>query len=154
MAGRGDSRVALARSVTFGDLAFEDCLVEIAGQNLTVGADGIIGADVFERFRIGVDGRAGILQLTPYDDAARDGSQASVPAVGIGKLLLVKARVQGGSRGIVPGGYGRCVHDGLAAVPSHVPGGGTRGGDAGRARSDWRAHFAPDRCRSTWAAWH
>ena len=98
--GKGGSRVALARSVTFGDLAFEDCLVEIAGQNLTVGADGIIGADVFERFRIGVDGRAGILQLTPYDDAARDGSQASVPAVGIGKLLLVRARVQGGSPGL------------------------------------------------------
>ena len=99
-AGKGESRVALARSVTFGDLAFEDCLVEVAGQNLTAGADGVIGADVFERFRIGVDGRAGVLQLTPFDDSPRGGSQASVPAVGIGKLLLVKVRVQGGSEGL------------------------------------------------------
>ncbi len=99
-AGRGESRVALARSVTFGDLAFEDCLIEVAGQNLTAGADGVIGADVFERFRIGVDGRAGVLQLAPFDDSPRAGSQASVPAVGIGKLLLVKVRVQGGSEGL------------------------------------------------------
>ena len=99
-AGKGESRVALARSVTFGDLAFEDCLVEVAGQSLTAGADGMIGADVFERFRIGVDGRAGVLQLAPFDDSPRAGSQASVPAVGIGKLLLVKVRVQGGSEGL------------------------------------------------------
>ena len=99
-ARRGESRVALARSVTFGGLALADCLVEVAGQSLTAGADGVIGADVFESFRIGVDGRAGILQLTPYDDSPRDASQVSVPAIGIGKLLLVKVRVQGGSPGL------------------------------------------------------
>ena len=99
-AGKGESQVALARSVTFGDLAFEDCLVEVAGQKLTAGADGIVGADVFEGFRIGVDGTAGVLQLTPFDDSPRDGSRALVEALGIGKLLLVKARVPGGKEGL------------------------------------------------------
>jgi hypothetical protein len=72
----------------------------VAGQSLTAGADGVIGADVFGDFRIGVDGMARILQLTPFDDSPRDGSGASVAAVGMGNLLLVKARVQGGSPGL------------------------------------------------------
>jgi Flp pilus assembly protein TadD/predicted aspartyl protease len=96
----GESQVALARSVTFGDLAFEDCLVEVARQNLTAGADGIVGLEVFERFRIGVDGAAGTLRLTPFDDASLDASLGRVPAIGIGHLLLVKARVRGGKEGL------------------------------------------------------
>ena len=99
-AGVDESQVALARTVTFGDLAFEECLVEISGRSLTTGADGVLGADVFERFRIGVDARAGVLQLTPFDDSPREISHASVPAVGMRHLLLVRTRVEGGSEGL------------------------------------------------------
>jgi hypothetical protein len=99
-AGADESHVALARTVTFGDLAFEECLVEISGRILTTGADGVLGADVFERFRIGVDARAGVLHLTPFDDSSRDTSRPSIPAVGVRHLLLVKTRVEGGSEGL------------------------------------------------------
>jgi predicted aspartyl protease len=97
--GQAESRVALAHSVAFGDLAFEECVVEVTGRSLTSGADGVVGADVFERFKIGVDAGAGILQLTPFDDSLAT-SHASVPAVGIRHLLLVKARVEGGKEGL------------------------------------------------------
>jgi hypothetical protein len=99
-AGADESHIALARTVTFGDLAFEECFVEISGRSLTTGADGVLGADVFERFRIGVDARAGVLQLTPFDDLPRDRSHVSIPAVGIRHLLLVKTRVEGGNEGL------------------------------------------------------
>ncbi len=99
-AGADESHVALARTVTFGDLVFEECLVEISARSLTTGADGVLGADVFERFRIGVDARAGVLQLTPFDDSPREASPASVAAIGIRHLMLVKTRVEGGSEGL------------------------------------------------------
>ncbi len=99
-AGADESRVALARTVTFGDLAFEECIVEISGRSLTTGADGVLGADVFERFRIGVDARAGVLQLTAFDDSPRETSHPSVAAIGIRHLLLVKTRVEGGNEGL------------------------------------------------------
>ena len=98
--GAGESRVALARTVAFGDLVFEECLVEVSAHSLTTGADGVLGADVFERFKIGVDAGARMLRLTPFDDAPQDASRAYVPAVGIRKILLVKARVEGGKEGL------------------------------------------------------
>lgn len=101
--GGGESRVVLARRVEFGDLAFDECLVEVSERSLTTGADGVLGADVFGRFKIGVDAREGVLQLTPFDDSAAappDVSQASVTAVGMRNLLLLKARVEGGKEGL------------------------------------------------------
>jgi tetratricopeptide (TPR) repeat protein len=99
----GESRVALARRVEFGDLAFEECLVEVSERNLTSGADGVVGADVFGRFQIGVDGRERALRLTPPEDRAAtpaEGAPAPVAAVGMGNLLLVRARVEGGKEGL------------------------------------------------------
>ncbi len=105
--GVGGSRVALARTVAFGDLAFEECLVEVTDHRLTAGADGVLGADVFERFRIGVDPQARVLQLTPFEDATANpadrahlGAQWSIPAVGFRNLLLVKSSVEGGKPGL------------------------------------------------------
>jgi tetratricopeptide (TPR) repeat protein len=101
--GAAESRVALARRVEFGDLAFEECLVEVSERSLTAGADGVLGIDVFGRFKIGVDAREGVLQLTPFDDPAAappDALQASVAAVGMRNLLLLKARVEGGKEGL------------------------------------------------------
>jgi tetratricopeptide (TPR) repeat protein len=99
-AGAAESRVALARTVAFGNLAFEECLIEVSGRSLTTGADGVIGADVFQRFQIGVDAHARLLQLTPFDDSPPDTSRSSVPAVGIRNLLLLKTRVEGGKEGL------------------------------------------------------
>ena len=96
----GESRVALARTVSFGDLAFDECLIEVAGRSLTNGADGVIGADIFQRFKIGVDAHSRLLQLTPFDDAPGEASYPSVPAVGIRNLLLLKTRVEGGREGL------------------------------------------------------
>ena len=106
--GASESRVALARSVVFGDLAFEECLIEVSVRRMTPGADGVLGADIFGQFKIGVDAGAGILQLTPFDnptatpaDRARaNGAQTSVAAIGMRNLLLVKARVEGGKEGL------------------------------------------------------
>jgi len=63
--GASDSSLMLARSVTFDDLAFRDCLVEVSAHNVTAGADGILGASLFERFRIRIDSRSRTLELTP-----------------------------------------------------------------------------------------
>ena len=101
--GAGESRVALARTVAFGDLVFEECLVEVSGRSLTSGADGVLGADVFGRFKIGVDAQASVLQLTPFDDtppAPVDGARPLVPAIGMRNLLFVRARVEGGKEGL------------------------------------------------------
>ena len=106
--GAGESRVALASTVTFGDLAFEECLIEVPMRSLTAGTDGVIGADVFARFKIGVDAQASVLRLTPFDDPAsahpdpapHNAAQPSVAAVGIRNVLLLKARVEGGKEGL------------------------------------------------------
>jgi tetratricopeptide (TPR) repeat protein len=99
----GESRVALARRVEFGDLAFEECLVEVSQRSLAPGTDGVLGADVFGRFKIAVDARKRALVLTPLDDRAAapaEGAPSSVSAVGMGNLLLVKARVEGAKEGL------------------------------------------------------
>ena len=96
----GESRVALARTVSFGDLTFEECLIEVAGRSLTTGADGVIGADIFQSFKIGVDAHARRLQLTPFDNVPGETSYPSVPAVGIRNLLLLRTRVEGGKEGL------------------------------------------------------
>jgi predicted aspartyl protease len=106
--GASESRVALARSVVFGDLAFEECLIEVSEHRLTSGADGVLGADIFGLFKIGVDAGAGNLQLTPFDDqtaapadrASMNRAQPSIDAIGMRHLLLVKASVEGGKEGL------------------------------------------------------
>ena len=106
--GASESRVALARSVVFGDLAFDECLVEVSAHSLTSGVDGVLGADIFGQFKIGVDAGAGILQLIPFDDtvatpadrAPINSSPPSVAAIGMRNLLLVKARAEGGKEGL------------------------------------------------------
>jgi tetratricopeptide (TPR) repeat protein len=96
----GESRLALAHTIAFGDLTFEECLVEISARSLTTGADGVIGADIFRDFQIGVDARAGLLQLSPFDDLSKEAPRTPVPAVGIRNLLLLKTRVEGGKEGL------------------------------------------------------
>ncbi|MEO8593325.1 MAG: aspartyl protease family protein [Candidatus Solibacter sp.] len=97
--GASQARVALARTVAFAGLVLEECLLEISDRSLTPGADGVIGADVFERFKIGIDAHAGMLHLTPFD-ADPSPAAAATPALGIRNLLLVHARIEGGREGL------------------------------------------------------
>ena len=89
-ADRGESVASLAREVSIGDLRFEDCLMEVSSRSITPGADGILGADLFEQFRMRVDARAGVLELTPGEAAA---PQTSSRAIGLRNLLLVESAV-------------------------------------------------------------
>jgi tetratricopeptide (TPR) repeat protein len=100
--GFGDRRPAeatlmLARSMAFGPLEFRDCPIEVSNDDLTPGADGIIGANLFERFLIRIDSRAHMLHLTPSEP----GSGGDGPhAIGLDRLLLLQTHVEQG-----PGGW-------------------------------------------------
>jgi hypothetical protein len=95
----GGSRLALARTVSFGKLEFDECLVEVSDHSLTSGADGVVGVDIFERFGIHLDPSARLLELAPFD-APSGGSDDSIQAIGVRKLLLVNARLEGGREGL------------------------------------------------------
>ena len=86
--GNGDSQLTLARSLSIGDLRFEDCLIQVSQESIP-GADGVLGAGTFERFRLRVDPRAGILDLTPLP------AEASANTMGLNGLMLVRATVSG-----------------------------------------------------------
>ena len=90
--GAGASHVSLARTVSFGSLVFDECLVEVSDHSLTAGADGVLGIDLFERFQIQLNPGARWLELTPFEGPAAQ-SVDSIPALGLRKLLLVHARL-------------------------------------------------------------
>jgi hypothetical protein len=92
----GASTVSLARTVSFGKLEFRDCLVEVSGREVTPDADGIVGASLFEQFRIRIDHGSPSVELTPFDSAVRDTGNA----VGLDKLLLMRTRIAGGRDGL------------------------------------------------------
>jgi thioredoxin-like negative regulator of GroEL/predicted aspartyl protease len=54
---RGEVRgyVALAPSIKVGGLEFQDCPVQVIDRRSVVDEDGLIGADVFEKFLVGLD---------------------------------------------------------------------------------------------------
>jgi hypothetical protein len=89
----GESRLALARSLAIGDLRFEDCLIEVSAHGVVPGADGILGAGIFEAFRMRIDAQRNAMQLTPFADA--DTPQSPANAIGLRRLMLVKASVAG-----------------------------------------------------------
>jgi hypothetical protein len=86
----GDSQLSLARSLSIGDLRFEDCLVEVSARSITPGADGILGVGIFEAFRLRVDPHRNVMELSPGGDTA-----PSPNAIGLSNLLLVKVAVAG-----------------------------------------------------------
>ena len=97
--GATASHLSLARTVSFGNLAFDECLVEVSDHSLTTGADGVLGVDLFERFQIQLNPGAHTLELTPFDGLAAP-SADSIPALGLRKLLLVNAQLGGGKEGL------------------------------------------------------
>lgn len=89
----GASQLSLARSLAIGDLRFEDCLIEVSARGIVAGADGILGAGLFEAFRLRVDARQHAMELEPLDDAAIPRTEAN--AIGLRNLMLVKTAVAG-----------------------------------------------------------
>ena len=94
-AGAAESALSIADSVAFGELRFRDCPVEVSGVLLPEGIDGILGANLFERFRLRIDAGAQILELTPGEpESARDAK-----AIGLKGLLLVPGQIAEGREG-------------------------------------------------------
>jgi tetratricopeptide (TPR) repeat protein len=53
--GRRNAYIGIADSIKVGDLEFQNCPVEVMDSRSVVGEDGLIGADVFERFLVDID---------------------------------------------------------------------------------------------------
>ena len=53
--GRRNGYVGFADSIKIGELEFQNCSVEVIEQRSVVGDDGLIGADVFEKFLVEID---------------------------------------------------------------------------------------------------
>lgn len=95
--------LALARSVAIDDLRIENCLVRVAASDLVPGADGVIGANVFQEFVLRLDAAARILELTPFAEGETAPASFSDPWMGydapdapvrrLGHLLLLRGRV-------------------------------------------------------------
>jgi tetratricopeptide (TPR) repeat protein len=63
--------VAVAQTVEFEDFRLQDCVLQISDAALTPGADGIVGANVFQEFLIRLDARSHALELSPFDTRAQ-----------------------------------------------------------------------------------
>lgn len=85
-----ESTLSLAHSVTFGDLEFSDCLVDVSSRELTHGADGVLAPSLFARFLIRIDPKAKVLELTPHGE---EDAGASQNALDLDRLLLVRAEL-------------------------------------------------------------
>ncbi|HXJ44418.1 MAG TPA: retroviral-like aspartic protease family protein [Bryobacteraceae bacterium] len=99
--GLGDGPVRTAQTakagrVTIGELALEDCAIAVVPGTLTRDADGVIGMNVFEAFRIRLDVRAKELRLEAFtDNTPKPGTHTYA----VEHILLVRARVNGGDEG-------------------------------------------------------
>jgi len=58
--------VAVAQTVEIEDFRLQDCVLQVSDGDLTPGADGIIGANVFQEFLIRLDARSHVLELRPF----------------------------------------------------------------------------------------
>ncbi len=109
-AGPVNATVTVAKSVAVGDLRLENCVVEVTRDALTEGADGVIGMNVFEAFRIRLNARNRTLELMPfadqtpaveyvanpwmdYDRSAALAAASGAPAYRAGHFLLVRTKV-------------------------------------------------------------
>jgi tetratricopeptide (TPR) repeat protein len=84
----GGAQLTLARSLAIGDLRFEDCLIQVSQESIP-GADGVLGTGIFEEFRMRIDPRAGILDMTPLP------AEAPANTIGLHGLMFIRATVSG-----------------------------------------------------------
>jgi hypothetical protein len=88
----GESQLNLAHSLAIGDVRFDDCLIEVSTREIADGADGVLGAGLFEAFRMRLDAGQRTLGLTPFDGAP---AAADIQVIGLQNLLLVRTFVAG-----------------------------------------------------------
>ena len=104
--------VAVAQTVEIGDFRLQNCVLQVSDADLTPGADGIIGANVFQEFLIRLDARSHVLELSPFSSRAESSIQFGdpwvnyersacescdklAPAFRVGHLLLLRATLNG-----------------------------------------------------------
>src|SRR4051794_16004817 len=71
MAGVGGMRqvqTAVARTIQVGEVELADCAVRVTSDDLTRGADGVVGLNLFQDFRIRLDAGARELRLEAFPD--------------------------------------------------------------------------------------
>jgi predicted aspartyl protease len=73
--GRRNGYVGIADSIKIGDLEFQNCSVEVIEQRSIVGDDGLIGADVFEKFLVEIDFPNQKLKLSQLPQRPGDAEQ-------------------------------------------------------------------------------
>lgn len=136
---RQDSRLALAETVQVGELGFRNCQVYVTHEPLTTWADGVIGANFFERFLLRIDTRRQTLDLTPFagvpaevvrsDDTWKQWDQGpskamsgDVPFYRIGHLVLVPAVVNRKHSGyfVLDTGAAHTIVDGSIAAAARA----------------------------------
>jgi predicted aspartyl protease len=62
--GAKNAHVGVAKSIRIGELEFQDCPVEVMESRNVAGEDGLIGADVFEKFLVDIDFPNEVLRLS------------------------------------------------------------------------------------------
>jgi len=63
--GERTGDVAVAERVKIGDVEFSNCTVVISDKETLTGQDGIVGADIFDKFLVTIDIQKMLLQLDP-----------------------------------------------------------------------------------------
>jgi hypothetical protein len=91
-----DATLSLARTVSFGELEFRDCLVDVSSRELAAGADGVLAPSLFARFLIKIDPNAKMLELTPHGETDVAAAQN---ALDLDRLLLVRAEMASKQQG-------------------------------------------------------
>jgi tetratricopeptide (TPR) repeat protein len=94
------AHAALAATFETEALKIANLLVNVSETELTPGADGIIGLDVFQDFLIRLDPRARKLELTPFEQQEAGANCTDCTrAFRLGHLLLVRGTVNGHGEG-------------------------------------------------------
>jgi predicted aspartyl protease len=88
------AELAVAERVSIGDLELAECIVRVTPKAPTLGADGIIGMNVFREFRIRMDAGAKELLLEAFAEPP------PAESAGGDELLFVRARVNGRDEGV------------------------------------------------------
>ncbi len=106
------AHVSLARTVSIDDFILVNVPIEVVEASVVPGADGIIGADVFQQFLVKLDARRRTLELTPfagqpephnysrdawiaYDPAPCTDCEHFTPVYSVSHFLLIRATLDG-----------------------------------------------------------
>ncbi len=117
--------------ITIGDFEFHDCVVHVSSKNNVTAEDGLIGADVFDKYLVTVDFPAAKLRLNPLPEPTiKEADEPFAPQTGsftqvfsFGHLLLMPTQVgdtAGGLFALDTGAVTNSISLGLARQVSKV----------------------------------